>query len=298
MSKSKLNKSGEEGGDYRKILGYDRRMLRTRDLVLFLSVIVFLVGAITITLWTSNTTNSANNLNATIFNAQTATYTAEVSAVVDTKKDRLAILREKLKQRESISAEPEPIEETVTDVVETAATTSESVEVVVKDSLVKLCGESYSSKTIPGLTGTQRYVERVGQRVFYDEVSATGAPASVPVDASTTEPTATPSTVEQVIFILPLRTVPLSFTSCIKDDIVAISQTGLVIRNADYAKYQGSGEATLIGYTLDGFLLYGRTNSITTDACGGAVIDGSYRYYLSAERKAVIGCFAGLPVSL
>ena len=93
MSKSKLNKSGEEGGDYRKILGYDRRMLRTRDLVLFLSVIVFLVGAITITLWTSNTTNSANNLNATIFNAQTATYTAEVSAVVDTKRDRLAILR-------------------------------------------------------------------------------------------------------------------------------------------------------------------------------------------------------------
>ena len=151
-----------------------------------------------------------------------------------------------------------------------------------------LCGKTYSSKTIAGLTGMQQYVERVGQRVFVEVQQ----PREVGTSTVPSAPTVTD------IFSLPLRSTPLAFTSCIKDDIVAVSQTGVIIRNSDYIKYQGSGEATLIGYTLDGFPLYGRTNSITTDACGGAMIDGGYRYYLSAERKGVLGCFAGIPVAL
>ena len=261
---------------------YDGGMIRTRDFFLFLLVSGFLIVAIVVTVVWSYHARPINSNAAVNFDTHTATYTTEVAAVPDAKNDRLAELRKKLAEDTSISAPETPTEPVIT------ATTSEETISAVAESKIVLCGKSLTATSIPGLTGTQQYEEREGQRVFFDTIQ--------PLDPSTTTP-AMPAT-ENIVFTLPLRTTPLSIQSCIKDDIVAVSQTGVVIRNADYAKYQGSGESTLIGYTIDGFPLYGRTNSIATDACGGAMVDGSYRYYLSAERKGVVGCFAGIPAAL
>lgn len=258
-------------------------MIRTRDFFLFLLSAGFLIVAIVVTvLWSYHTRLVGTNV-AVNFDTTTSTYTALVSTPADTKAQRLAALRLKLSEDTSISAPDTPTEPAVT-----ASTSEEKISAPVETSVL-LCNKTYTPKIIAGLTGRELYEERVGQRVFFNSVVP-------PVNPATSTPAA--PTIQNVVFILPLRTTPLTSTACIKDDIVAISQTGVVIRNSDYTKYQSVGEATLIGYTIDGFPLYGRTNSITTDSCGGAMIDGGYRYYISAERKGVLGCFAGIPVAL
>ena len=264
-------------------------MIRKRDLVLFLASFGFLLVAITVTgLWQQG---SRLPVAASLvdFATDTATYTAAVITIPDSKNDRLAALRQKLAEGSSYNAVSEPETPPEPEVVaeQPASTTTDGEVVDTPQNPVVMCGDTYAVKTIPRLTGMQYYREGEGQRVFFNQVLL--------ADSSST--TAVVPT-EEVVFTLPLRTTPLAFTSCISDDVVAISPTGVRIKNTDYAKYQGSGEAALLGYTLDGFPLYGRTNSITTDECGGAMIDGSYRYYLSAERDGVIGCFAGIPVTL
>lgn len=260
-------------------------MIRTRDFFIFLVLTGFLVVAIVVTIVWSYRTHPLNTSTAIHFDSSAATYTAQVAVIPDTKNDRLAELRKKLAEDTTISAPDTPIPPSATS---SNPTSTEEAITAPAESKIQLCGKTYVTKTIAGLTGTQQYEERENQRIFFD--------MSAPLNLATATPPVLPA--EQVVFTLPLRTVPLSSTSCIKDDIVAISQTGVVIRNSDYLKYQNTGESTLLGYTIDGFPLYGRTNSITTDACGGAVIDGSYRYYLSEERKGVLSCFAGIPVAL
>lgn len=263
-------------------------MIRTRDFLLFVLAAGFLLVAIATTAaWNHRQAPAVMSMSAPVA-ANNVMYTAEVAAVIDTKSERLAALRKKLAEDTSFEAPTETITDTSSDIGATTTLATEEVISAPVDTTVMLCGTSYSSKYIPGLTGQQQYEERDGQRIFFETV--------LPLDPGTTTPATPPA--EKMIFTLPLRTVPLPTTSCIKDDIVAVSQTGVLIRNADYAKYQSSGESTLIGYTIDGFPLYGRTNSMTTDACGGAMIDGSYRYYMSAERKGVLGCFAGIPAAL
>ncbi len=104
-----------------------------------------------------------------------------------------------------------------------------------------------------------------------------------------------PETAE-VLLQLPLY--PLSGTlSCLRTDVVGIAQDGSLIRNDEVGLYGVFGEHTLIGYALDGFPIYG-TSNVTTDACGGAVVAGEYRYYLSETRETVLNCFMASPVSL
>jgi hypothetical protein len=260
-------------------------MIRTRDFLLFMMASGFLVVAIFSTAVWNHRVHSGVQNSTIAFATKNSTYTAEAVMAPDTKNERLAALRKKLAEQTTIDAP----EQTVDDATSTpVASTTEPVISAPAESKVVVCGKSYSPKTIAGLTGMQQYEERDGQRIFFE--------TTLPLDPGTSTPALPPA--EKIIFTLPLRTAPLPVTSCIKDDVVAVSQTGVLIRNDDYVKYQESGESTLIGYTIDGFPLYGRTNSITTDSCGGAMIDGAYRYYLSAERKGVLGCFAGIPVAL
>ncbi len=102
---------------------------------------------------------------------------------------------------------------------------------------------------------------------------------------------------EESILQLPLRTFPLPMKSCLSTDVVAIALDGSLIRNTETALYSIFTEETLLGYTIDGFTLYGLTDR-ATDECGGAVVEGQYRYYLTAGSPQVLNCFAGIPIDL
>ncbi len=259
-------------------------MIRTRNFLLFILVLAFLVGGILLTLWFSASSARPEQFSDMIFGGDnTATMTAEVVTPEDMRQSRLASLRAKLAKYTDVAMAPSTEElpaDTTTDT--TATTTDETPAKVSAD----LCS-NYGPTAVPALNGQLTYGEGGGQRTF----STTG----------TTEPTGTtsaPMVVMSTVFALPLRTTALPSTSCIASDIVAVTPTGAPIRNTDYAKYRGYGEATLVGYTIDGFELYGASSNLETDACGGATVSGTYRYYLSSERDTILNCFAAIPVAL
>ncbi len=259
-------------------------MFRTRDFLLFLIAITFLVLAITFTILLTDHSSVGNGISIdTELETTTATYTAEVIAPQIARADRLASMRRKLSEitAEFRSPEPEIMPEESTEPTEV-----DDVGIIVEAQAVELCG-AQRIQTIAWPSVPQQYEIRNGSRVFY-----TSAPGVV-VGTSTA-----PVLTETILLSLPVRADALPFSSCIASNVVAVTPTGMPIRNSDYKQYQGLGEGTLIGFTLDGFELYGQTSSLDTDACGGAVVSGVYRYYLSAERPGVIGCFAGIPAVL
>jgi hypothetical protein len=258
-------------------------MIRTRDFLLFLLLIAFLLSGIVLTVWSTWDGSSPRAYSDDMFNQSTATMTAEVVPLEDGRQGRIETLRKKLAtMTESLSA---PDDEPKTEEQLVASTTATSTEEKPKD-LVQKC-DNYRSVRPAVLNGMLVYQETGGQRTFMREVATTAG-------ASTTGALASP----EVAFTLPIRSNPLDFKTCLTVDVVAVTPAGLPIYNSDFAKYSGSGEGALVGYTLDGFSLYGQTSNLETDECGGIMVGGSYRYYLSAEREAVLNCFAGIPVAL
>ncbi|MBY0538312.1 hypothetical protein K2P47_02850 [Patescibacteria group bacterium] len=259
-------------------------MIRTRNFFLFVLLVAFLIGGILLTLWFSASTVQQEQYADMIFGGDnTATMTAEVVTPEDTRQSRLASLRAKLAKYTDVAMAPSVEEVSVeTTNSENATTTDEAPGKATAD----VCA-NYGATAVPALNGQLTYGESGGQRTFGT--------------VGTTEPTGSstvPATTVATVFVLPLRTTALPSPSCIASDIVAVTPTGSPIRNTDYAKYRGVGEATLIGYTIDGFELYGASSNLQTDACGGTTVSGVYRYYLSSERDTVLNCFAAIPVAL
>jgi len=259
-------------------------MIRTRNFLLFVLLLAFLIGGILLTLWFSAGSVRQEAYSDMIFGGDdTATMTAEVITPEDTRAGRLASLRAKLAKYTDVALAPSTEDVPVEPADDTATTTADETPTKAK---ADLCA-NYGATAVPALNGQLTYGESGGQRTF----SQTG----------TTEPTGStslPTVVTSIVFTLPLRTAALPTSSCIPGDIVAVTPTGAPIRNTEYAQYRGLGEATLIGYTIDGFELYGASSNLQTDACGGTTVSGTYRYYLSSERDTILNCFAAIPVAL
>lgn len=257
-------------------------MFRTRDFLLLCAVVGFLLVAIILTLLNSLDISESPDL---LFNDEidstTASYTAVAIVLADERESRLEAMRRKLNDT-VIEISAQPVIEEPPKILETATTSTTDTGTTKP---VDLCSNQ-RLVTMTFSTSPLLYAEIENQRVFYINV----ADALV---GSSTDQTYT----KQVKFRLPSRTQTVSFSSCISSPVVAITQTGQPIRNSDYQRYQSLPEGVLIGYTLDGFELYSKS-LIATDACGGVSIGGVYRYYLSAERAGVLGCFMGIPVVL
>ena len=236
------------------------------------------------TLWLSADRTSQGRYADMLFGgADTATMTAEVVTEEDQRTGRLQALREKLAKYTDVALAPSADEVPVATEEGVTATTTTSVPAT---ATADLCS-NYGAASVSALNGQLTYSESAGQRTF-------GVTVTTEATASTSQPTVTVTTA----FTLPLRTAALPSTSCIASDIVAVTPAGAPIRNNDSARYSGLGEATLIGYTIDGFELYGANSSLATDECGGATVSGTYRYYLSSERDTILNCFAAIPVAL
>jgi hypothetical protein len=116
-----------------------------------------------------------------------------------------------------------------------------------------------------------------------------------PVSASSS--VATPDN-RELLLQLPLRSFPMAVKNCLPYEIVGIAPDGSMIRNNEASVYAIFGPDTLVGYALDGFAIYGKSNSQGLDSCGGEVVGGEYRYYLSDGRDKVLNCFAGTPIQI
>lgn len=265
-------------------------MMRTRDFLVLLVLVFTLVvsgGAVS----ALKIGSQSNQLGAavTAFDAE-AVPVVDKEAVVppEPELDRaslLAAMKEKVAGR---SGEVVALAEVET-VTEPPVLTDEDGPAASGKQAVQKCA-TYSRVGWSDMPGA-RFKEVEGVRILYRNIP-TVAP---PVSATGTD--ALPAVTEEVLAQLPLRSAPFPSPTCIPQDVIGIALDGSLIRNDEVALYTVFGSDTLIGYTLDGYPLYG-SSALPTDDCGGAMVGGTYRYYLSKDRDTIVQCFAGIPVGL
>ncbi len=257
---------------------------RTRDFFVFMLTVAFLVIGIAST---ASMDIKMRNQESAVINSGTdedveVVYKAVLpseSEVDDTRQSRLEMLREKISNLVlSAPADPEP--ELEIDDVEVAIDSSE-----ISNNEVQLCS-NYQTVS-PNWSSDGLLFEVVeGARIIYRNATTNQVVGTTTVIVPSRE----------VVLQLPLRSFPLSDKTCLASDIVGVALDGSLIRNNENGLYKVFGDQTLIGYALDGFPIYGLSN-MSTDECGGLMINGEYRYYLSSEREAVLACFGGIPAS-
>ncbi|PJC55911.1 hypothetical protein CO026_03205 [Candidatus Kaiserbacteria bacterium CG_4_9_14_0_2_um_filter_41_32] len=258
-------------------------MIRTRDFLLFLISVTFLLVAIGTELVKNAQIDLVENQPEifTFFDQEPTSYSAEVIAVPDTKSEKLAALRLALVEYDSIISAPLKEEVVADEIIPPPDTTVVAPAKVV----IQLC-KNYRPGFVPWTTDKIFSEEREGVRIFFTK-------------SSLHEPSLTSTVSDEVVYaVLPIRSLPLTKSTCINGDVIGIALDGSLIRNAEQKTYGVFGEATMIGYALDGFPIYGVASSKDTDVCGGIIVESSYRYYLDKKRDGILGCFSGIPVTL
>jgi hypothetical protein len=258
-------------------------MIRTRDFLLFLISVGFLIVMITAETARQFFGNRGEDIpvvaTPTFSDGALPDFSAEVAvrAGVD-RQGNIERLREQLASflalppTETILLAPPTAEAPIA----TSTTTEEEIPIAL--SVALLCG-GYTSYVGPWPNESMTIEEQEGMRVI-----------SVKNDEGAGG--------EEIVAALPIRTLgtPIS-PSCLPNDVVAVSKSGGLIRNNEASSYLAFPEHVLVGYTIDGFPLYGFTTQ-ETDYCGGMTVDDEYRYYLSASRETILNCFVAPPASL
>lgn len=96
---------------------------------------------------------------------------------------------------------------------------------------------------------------------------------------------------------LPIRTVRAATDSCLPHVIIGVTEDGALIGNSDTPAYRAYGPDMLVGYALDGLPIYGPSADAALDACGGTNAPTGYRYHVRADEPFILGCFAAPPAS-
>lgn len=95
---------------------------------------------------------------------------------------------------------------------------------------------------------------------------------------------------------LPIRPARSAQNTCLSHEIVGVALDGTLLTNDSAGRFAGMPEAGLVGYALDGFPIYGpTTDTAALDTCGGGDTGAGYAYHLRVGEPFVLGCFASSP---
>jgi hypothetical protein len=97
---------------------------------------------------------------------------------------------------------------------------------------------------------------------------------------------------------IPLYPVAYAEPTCLDSEIIGVTVGGALIFNGDAIVHANTSSDTLIGYARDGFPIYGLSSNESTDQCGGYQAYDGYRYTVDPNRSFMIGCFKAYPQSL
>lgn len=263
-------------------------MIRTRDFLLFVVTIVFLLVGIGVTVWQdiSSREPSAEPIGVNI-TTPPPSPDSEVLLSSDTGLDRakkLAAMREKVAERRASAPDPVDNER---DALPTTTSESVALEATSTAGAVERC-DTYSASDTAWPTQTVSVETREGATVVVYEEIAQAEPTSTTSQASSSV---------QVFWQLPVPQLAAG-SSCIDHAVVGVAFDGLPLRNDEADLYSVFRSETLVGYARDGFPIYGTNDAAELDECGGVMTPQGYRYYLSSERETILSCFSGTPASL
>lgn len=270
-------------------------MIRTRDFLLFLVLVLLLLGGITTTMLRDQggevpalLTSHEQMLGAALVHDHYEVAEADVRRTSElSSEERLAAMRERVQvYRENTTinqqrfvvrdAEPETIVATQTDGVATANAPQS----------LQRCREY---QNFAGFWPAHVVIEEhEGARLVIDQ--------SQTVDTAATPETSLFS--GSILVQLPIPQLPSGDPTCVASDVVGIALDGSLIRNSDHQAYGFFDAKTVVGYALDGFPIYGRDDAVNADQCGGTNGAMGYGYVLQHDRSAVLNCFSGRPAAM
>jgi len=253
------------------------------------TTIAFLVMAIGVTVFNQVATPDYQSSDLRPAAAQSGEYTAvSVNSHDFSRSEKLQIMKDKIAASKELSiTAPDPVEV----IEEVQATTSSSTAPELADEL-QLC-PTYAASNISWSPTDVQIQEAEGVRLVYRSQQTPAVPENT---GSTSQAVATQPQ-RDILAQLPVRNIPAARPSCISTDIIGIATDGSLIRNDEAGVYGIFDNATLVGYALDGFPIYGSA-AAAGDACGGVMTAQGYRYQISPQRDTIIHCYSANPIRL
>lgn len=263
-------------------------MIRTREFVIFLSVVtVLLVAIFSVLLPDGNGSNRVMGELSKSYVPEPKAMSASVVGYTNESLDSEAYEQRRQQLRDKVLAyqtkDNDWSEYFVLFAEENIDLPSESEEVenLPGRGLVSLC-EDYQAVAN---TWPQRVslLEQEGARLLYDGDTAS---------SDGFDPKA-------VLAQLPINSLPKSNNHCLPYDIVGVTLDGKIIKNADVAILNSNAANPVqVGYALDGLPIYSSASEQMVDECGGALVGEQYGYIVDPNTSTVLSCFSSRPVSL
>ena len=268
-------------------------MIRSRDIILFLLVLWFLLLAIMGTVWQDTSPREIEGIATEEWIPQSAStsetkYQAVVSATATelSHTATIARLQEKIAAGNVISNPTPSVERPA------AATADTTTEIV--GTSVQRC--TYADDTLgyisrwPVLTIQSEL--REGAHLYYTDTEV-----STDTPSATTSTSTTSEVVRKTWLQLPQFPQPLPTPSCLPSEMIGVHTNGTLLFNHDAASYRNLDADTLIGYARDGYPIYGRYEG-ELDACGGYQHPTGYRYAVHSTADTFLQCFTASPQSI
>lgn len=252
-----------------------RAMIRTRNFLLYVLSMVFLVSAIgyTVANDTAGLSYSVPETVAFVQNEATA-YGAIAS---DTANDRSAYI-ESMRQKIAQGLGK----------IDGAPVVFSSVDDTPDMSTQVAGGAAVAWCDVPERTDDVSAAWFQGAVALEDHGTVRAAVQTLPAGAESDVPTRT-------LIELPKGSARAAYDTCLSHDIVGVGVDGTLISNYDTWRFGSYGEGVVVGYALDGFPIITGGDASLLDSCGGADMGDGYAYRLRADSEVVLGCFAGAP---
>ena len=273
----------QEAGATRRPLVIMYFMIRTRDLILYFLVVIFLlIGIGTTVLRHLSVAVEINDTDVQFVEGVAGKVTVNETDTTPNRSETIARLKQKIMAGGAeLRAEPSSGEED-----NEAKETEETVAAATSTSSCQSVPLSVDFTNWPEQGLELKVVE--GVRVIIHS-----AVESVAVGSSTTLGTST-----KTLLTLPISRVRGDAEVCVDTPVVGITPALTLIKQTEASQYQNHGEFSLIGYALDGYPIYGLiAGESVLDACGGVVTPAGYQYHIRQAATEVLGCFAGNPVT-
>ncbi len=270
-------------------------MLRSRDLVIFLGIIVCLSIGIAYTYITDTNMPTfegtkvffnTDSSNANVFTAISSEKKVDRGANINRLRALLASNTEVLTSSLSVESEPQVAESPVA-----VAVLEKNVALLkcpgMDDGVIYIQQWPVSDTTIVVKDGMRSVVHIVKEMVL---------PTSS-VEATTTASSSVvlmPSVSPKTLLLMPMYPSKVATARCVQSEVVGVTLTGALLSNSDAHFYRSSDSSELIGYARDGFPVYGAYGG-EVDSCGGYMHPEGYRYTISKDRNFILGCYVGAP---
>jgi len=265
-------------------------MFRTRDFILVLTAVSFLVMAIGVTVFTQWQTTEVQKTQLQPAITQDGEYpVVTVNSQDFSRAEKLQEMRDKIAASGQLSiTAPEPV-----DVIEEVLASTSPVEVEQFENRLQLCPGFGAANVNWSPIGVQ-LEEAEGARLVF-RMSAESELVMSSSSSSSSSAVMPPQ--RDILTQLPMRNVPSGGTFCIPTDVIGIATDGSLIRNNEVALYGIFTSSTLVGYALDGFPIYGSSPQVG-DICGGVMTSEGYRYQISPQRETILNCYSAAPIRL